>query len=150
MLFSFVFPVAYDIVVYGFNSAPLACTHHVILRKSSECECECLLIPAARLICCKRSVVTKMPARSFTLEEVSKHNKKEDAWIVVHGKVVQTPSIDLYDEELLVHHFPKISKTCSFPACTGLRYHSTHNESSWLDVCLRHKHCAGNNESSGN
>ncbi|EIE24572.1 cytochrome b5 [Coccomyxa subellipsoidea C-169] len=28
-----------------------------------------------------------MPERSFTLEEVSKHNKKEDAWIVVNGKV---------------------------------------------------------------
>lgn len=150
MLFSFVFPVAYDIVVYGFKSALVACTYHVILRKSSECECECLLIPAARLICCKRSVVTKMPARSFTLEEVSKHNKKEDAWIVVHGKVVQTPSIDLYGRTLSTSLSKNQQDLFFFCLHTGLRYHSTHNESSWLDVCLRHKHCAGNHESSGN
>ncbi len=37
-----------------------------------------------------------MPERSFTLEEVSKHNKKEDAWIVVNGKVVDEDCIDKF------------------------------------------------------
>jgi hypothetical protein len=25
--------------------------------------------------------------RTYTMEQVAKHNKKEDGWIVVHGKV---------------------------------------------------------------